>query len=208
MLLSAVFGTVFGVLAGLNPGRAFDRVVQAVTVVLFALPGFWLSLVLILWFAIRLKWFPAIGYVAPSESLLGWLRSITLPAVSLALGAVVMVAEQLRNQVIAVSRLDYIRTLRSRGLPPRRIRLHILRNAAPTAITVLAVMFTSLLSGAVVVEAISSMPGLGQLTQSSAQIGDIPMLLGITAATVFFLVVIYILLDLVLGWVNPKVRIQ
>ncbi len=208
LLLAALFGTLFGVLAGLNPGGVFDRVIQAVTVVLFALPGFWLSLVLVLWFAVRLQWFPAIGYVSPADSMTGWLRSITLPSVSLALGAIVMVAEQLRNQVMTVSRLDYIRTLKSRGLPKSRIRLHVLRNAAPTAITVLAVMFTGLLSGAVVVEAIFSMPGLGQLTQSSAQMGDIPMLLGITAATVFFLVLVYILLDIVLGWVNPKVRIR
>jgi peptide/nickel transport system permease protein len=172
------------------------------------LPGFWLSLVLVIWFAIQLRWFPAVGYVAPTVSIGGWIRSITLPAVALALGAIVMIAEQLRNQVIAVSSQDYVRTLRSRGLSDFRVNLHILRNASPAALTVIAVMFASLLSGAIVVEAIFSLPGLGQLTQSSAQIGDIPVLLGITVVSVVFVVVIYVLLDVALGWINPKVRVK
>lgn len=208
VFIAGVFGTLVGLIGGLNPGSVFDRIVQGITVILFALPGFWLSLLLILWFAIWLKWFPAVGYVQLGDNPLGWLRSISLPSVSLSLGAIVMVAEQLRNQVIAVSKLDYVRTLQSRGLPARRVRLHILRNAAPAALTVLAIMFASLLSGAVVVEAIFSLPGLGELTQSSAQIGDIPALLGITVVSVFFVVVIYILLDMAIGWINPKVRVH
>lgn len=208
VFIAGVFGTLVGLIGGLNPGSVFDRMVQGITVILFALPGFWLSLLLILWFAIWLKWFPAVGYVQLSDDPLGWLRSISLPSISLSLGAIVMVAEQLRNQVIAVSKLDYVRTLQSRGLPARRVRLHILRNAAPAALTVLAIMFASLLSGAVVVEAIFSLPGLGELTQSSAQIGDIPSLLGITVVSVFFVVVIYILLDMAIGWINPKVRVH
>lgn len=208
VFIAGVFGTLVGLIGGLNPGSVFDRIVQGITVILFALPGFWLSLLLILWFAIWLKWFPAVGYVQLSDDPLGWLRSISLPSISLSLGAIVMVAEQLRNQVIAVSKLDYVRTLQSRGLPARRVRLHILRNAAPAALTVLAIMFASLLSGAVVVEAIFSLPGLGELTQSSAQIGDIPSLLGITVVSVFFVVVIYILLDMAIGWINPKVRVH
>lgn len=208
VFIAGLFGTLVGLIGGLNPGSVFDRIVQGITVILFALPGFWLSLLLILWFAIWLKWFPAVGYVQLSDDPLGWLRSISLPSISLSLGAIVMVAEQLRNQVIAVSKLDYVRTLQSRGLPARRVRLHILRNAAPAALTVLAIMFASLLSGAVVVEAIFSLPGLGELTQSSAQIGDIPSLLGITVVSVFFVVVIYILLDMAIGWINPKVRVH
>lgn len=208
ILISAVFGTVFGLIAGMHPGSLFDRAIKAGTVILFALPGFWLSLVLVMWFAVHLRWFPAVGYVSPAVSPVGWLRSITLPAVALALGAIVMIAEQLRNQVIAVSSLDYVRTLRSRGLSPLRVNIHILRNASPAALTVIAIMFASLLSGAIVVEAIFSLPGLGQLTQSSAQIGDIPVLLGITVVSVVFVVIIYILLDIALGWINPKVRVR
>lgn len=207
-LITAIVGTAFGLIAGLHPNSLFDRVIKTVSVVLFALPGFWISLVLVVWFAIQLKWFPAVGYVPPAQSLGGWLRSITLPAFSLALGAIVVVAEQLRNEVIAVNKQDFVRTLRSRGLSRGRVTLHILRNASPAALTVLAVMFVGLLSGAIVVEAIFSLPGIGQLTNASSQNGDIPILLGITVVSVIFVVIVNFLLDIALGWINPKVRVR
>lgn len=207
-LIIAVVGTAFGVTAGLHPGGWFDRVTKAISVVLFALPGFWVSLVLITWFAIDLMWFPAVGYVPFDQSVTGWLRSITLPAVSLALGGIVAVAEQLRNAILAANRQDYVRTLRSRGLGQRSITLHLLRNSSPAALTTLALMFVGLLSGSVVVEGIFSLPGLGQLTNQSSQNGDIPMLLGITVISVVFVVIVNLALDLVLAWLNPKARVQ
>lgn len=207
-LITAVVGIAFGMITGLRPGTWFDRAIKGVSVVLFALPGFWVSLVLVLWLAVQLKLFPAVGYVPPTQSVDGWLRSITLPAVSLALGGIVAVAEQLRNAVIAQTRQDWVRTLRSRGLSTTRVNLHILRNASPAALTVIALMFVGLLSGAIVVEQIFSLPGLGQLTNQSSQNGDIPMLLGITVVSIVFVVLINLLLDLVLGWINPKVRVS
>ncbi|KAA5838417.1 ABC transporter permease [Saccharopolyspora hirsuta] len=204
--LAAALGLVIGVVAGQRPGGLLDRCLKLASVVLFALPGFWVSLVLVLWFAVQLRWFPAVGYVSPDESVLGWLRSITLPAVSLSLTAIVLVAEQLRNGLLEVGGQDFVRTLRARGLPERRVALHVLRNASPAALTVLALMFVGLLGGAVVVEVVFNLPGIGSLTQSASQIGDIPTLLGLTAVTVVFVVVVNFLLDLVLGWVNPKVR--
>ncbi len=206
-LITAVIGVAFGMITGLRPGTWFDRIIKGISVVLFALPGFWVSLVLVMWLAVQLKWFPAVGYVPPTQSVEGWLRSITLPAISLALGGIVAVSEQLRNAVIAQSRQDWVRTLRSRGLSAARVNLHILRNASPAALTVIALMFVGLLSGAIVVEQIFSLPGLGQLTNQSSQNGDIPMLLGITVVSIVFVVLINLLLDLVLGWINPKVRV-
>ena len=207
-VLAAVLGLVVGVVTGLRPGGLLDRGLKLAAVVLFALPGFWVSLVLVMWFAIRLQWFPAVGYVSPDTSVVGWARSITLPAVSLALGAIVMVAEQLRNGFLQVANQDFVRTLRARGLSSRRVTVHVLRNACPAAITVLALMFVGLLGGAIIVEIIFNLPGIGSLTQSASQIGDIPVLLGLTVVTVVFVVIVNFLLDLVLGWVNPKVRAQ
>ncbi|UPO77179.1 ABC transporter permease [Arthrobacter sp. Helios] len=208
ILLSAVFGGLLGVLAGLNPGTIIDKLVKAAAVVLFALPGFWVSLVLVIWFGVNLKWFPAVGYVQPTMSVEGWLRSITLPAVSLALGAVVMIAEQLRNAFISVNGQDFVRTLRSRGLSQARVVVHLLRNAAPASITILALMFVALLSGAIVVEQVFALPGIGAMTNGSSQNGDIPILLGITVISVAFVVIVNFLLDVVLGWINPKARVK
>ncbi|WP_163505389.1 ABC transporter permease [Fodinicola acaciae] len=204
--LAAVLGLAVGVACGLRPGGLLDRGLKLASVVLFALPGFWVSLVLVTWFGIQLKWFPTIGYVSPDQSVGGWLRSITLPSVSLALGAIVMVAEQLRNGFLQVGNQDFVRTLRARGLSGRRVTAHILRNASPSALTVLALMFVGLLGGAIVVEIVFNLPGIGSLTQSASQAGDIPVLLGLTAVTVVFVVIVNFLLDLLLGWINPKVR--
>ncbi|WP_022890796.1 ABC transporter permease [Agromyces italicus] len=208
IVLSAVLGGLLGVLAGLRPDTWIDRVVKAAAVILFALPGFWVALVLVMAFAVQLQWFPAVGYVPPGQSIPDWLRSITLPAISLALGAVVMIAEQLRNAIIQADGQDYMRTLRSRGLSRPRLVTHLLRNSAPPSLTILALMFVGLLSGAIIVEQIFALPGVGPLTQSSSQNGDIPMLLGITVITVVFVVIINLLLDVLLGWINPKVRVK
>ncbi|WP_026425664.1 ABC transporter permease [Actinokineospora inagensis] len=206
LLLAAVFGVLIGIICGLRPGGVLDRVLKVASVVLFALPGFWVSIQLVILFAVNLHWFPVIGYTSPDKDLGGWFRSITLPSISLALGAIVLIAEQLRNGFIEVANQDFVRTLRARGLSKRRVTMHVLRNASPAALTVLALMFVGLLGGAVVVETVFTLPGIGTLTQSASQIGDMPSLLGVTAITVAFVVVINFLLDLVLGWVNPKVR--
>ncbi|GAA4761199.1 ABC transporter permease [Streptomyces sanyensis] len=205
-LLAAAVGLAVGVATGLRPHGRLSRLLKFASVALFALPGFWVSLVLVMIFAVRLQWFPAVGYVPLTHSASGWLASITLPSVALALSAVVMIAEQLRNGFLGVGNQDFVRTLRARGLSSRRVTLHVLRNASPAALTVLAVMFVGLLGGAIVVEIIFNLPGIGSLTQSASQIGDIPILLGLTAVTVVFVVLVNFLLDLVLGWINPKVR--
>lgn len=206
--LSALLGAILGTISGLRPHSWIDKTTKIGAVVLFALPGFWVAVALVMTFAVQLKWFPAIGFVPMSESLTGWMRSITLPAISLALGAIVMIAEQLRNAIIYTNGQDYIRTLRSRGLPFSRISLHLLRNSAPASVTILALMFVGLLSGAIIVEQIFGIKGIGELTQSSAQNGDIPMLLGVTVTTVVFVIIVNLLLDIVLGWINPKARVK
>lgn len=207
-VLSAVFGTIAGVISGLFQGGVMDRIVKYASVLLYALPGFWLSFVLITWFAVQLKWFPAVGYVLPTTSFFGWLGSITLPAVSLALGAIVMIAEQLRNSIIQNSGKDYVRTLRSRGLSEARVITHLVRNSAPEALAVLAVLFVGLLSGAVVVETIFALPGIGMLANAASLIGDMPTLMGITVVSILIVIVVNALLDLTLGWLNPKVRVS
>lgn len=206
--LSAVLSAVLGIAAGLRPFSWIDKSVKAGSVVLFALPGFWVAVVLVMTFAVQLKWFPAIGYTPITTSVPGWLRSITLPAIALALGAIVMIAEQLRNGIIQADGQDYARTLRSRGLPFWRVAVHLLRNSAPASLTILALMFVGLLSGAIIVEQVFGIKGLGELTQSASQNGDIPMLMGVTVLTVVFVVIVNLLLDIVLGWVNPKVRVK
>lgn len=205
-ILTAVVGTAVGITCGKRPESLLDRGLKLASTVVFALPGFWVSLILVIWFGLDLKWFPAVGYVPFTQSPGGWIASITLPSVSLALTTIVMVAEQLRNSFIEVSNQDFVRTLRARGLSNRRVTVHMVRNASPSALAVVALVFVGLLSGAIVVEIIFNLPGIGKLTRSASQIGNIPVMLALTVVTVAFVVVINFLLDVVLGLVNPKVR--
>lgn len=215
MLVAGGLGVLVGILTAMRPDGWLDRSLKLASVILFALPGFWFALMLVLVFAVKLKWFPAVGFVNPFdakfhglEGVGPWLNSIVLPTIALSLGAIVMVAEQLRNGIVETNGQDFVRTLRARGLSGRKVLMHVLRNASPAALTILALMFVGLLSGAVVIEIIFFMPGIGQLTLDASKIGDIPILMGLTALTIVFVVIVNLLLDLLLGIINPKARNQ
>jgi peptide/nickel transport system permease protein len=206
-VLSALAGTLLGLLAA-RRGGAVDGAVQVVSVLGFAVPGFLVALGLVLVFSLELGWFKATGYVPLTTSVGGWLSSVTLPVLALALGTTVVVAQQIRGAVLDAMSRDYVRTLRSRGLSETRvIAKHVLRNAAGPALAVLAVQFIGLLGGAVIVEQVFAIPGLGQLAVSSTVKADIPMVMGLVVATAVIVVVVNLLIDLAHAGLNPKVRL-
>ncbi|MEU3895169.1 ABC transporter permease [Streptomyces sp. NPDC045251] len=205
-LVTTTVSFLLGVWAGVRRG-AVDRFVQVLGVVGYALPGFLVTLVLVLVFAVRLNWFPAIGYIPFAESPGGWLSTITLPVLSLSVASVAGVSQQVRGAVIDVLRQDYVRTLRARGLPASRIVFrHVLRNASAPALSVLGMQFVGLLGGAVVVEQIFGLPGIGSMTVTYTTRGDIPVIMGLVMLTVVGVVLINLLVDIVIGWLNPKAR--
>jgi peptide/nickel transport system permease protein len=206
-ILSAVIGTLLGLLAATRAGWV-DRGVQVTSVLGFAIPGFLVALGLVLLFSIELGWFKATGYIPLTTSFTGWISSVTLPIVALAIGTVAVVAQQIRGAVVDAMGKDYVRTLRSRGLSSRRvIGKHVLRNASGPALAVLAVQFIGLLGGAVIVEQVFAIPGLGQLAVSSTVKADIPMVMGLVVATALIVVVVNLLIDLAQAGLNPKVRL-
>ncbi|WP_150252199.1 ABC transporter permease [Nocardiopsis deserti] len=207
-LVTAVVSFGLGVWAGVRRGTV-DRVVQVVGVVGYALPGFLVTLVIVLVFAVQLRWFPAIGYVPLSESFGGWLSTITLPILSLSVAAIAGVSQQVRSAVIEVMGRDYVRTLRARGLSTSRVVLrHVLRNAATPALTVLGMQTVGLLGGAVLVEQIFGLPGIGAMTVQYTTRGDVPVIMGLVMMTVIVVVVINLIVDILVGWLNPKARIS
>jgi peptide/nickel transport system permease protein len=207
LLVSAVASVALGAASALRGGWA-DRVVQLGAVLGTALPSFLIALVLAVTVAVKMRLLPATGYVALGQSASGWLRSIILPAASLAIAATASTAMQVRGSLIDVLQTDFVRTLRSRGLGTGSIVFrHALRNAAPPALTVLALQFIGLISGAVVVEKVFGLPGIGTLANSAATQGDRPVLLGTVTVAVILVVVVNLLLDIAYGWLNPKVRI-
>lgn len=207
LLLSALLSTVLGVAAAVRRGW-LDRMVQLLAVLGFAVPSFLVALLLALTIAVHLGWLPATGYVPLTQSASGWVQSITLPAVSLAVGAIAATAQQVRGSMIDVLRMDYVRTLRSRGLNERSLLFkHALRNAAPPALTVLSLQFIGLVGGAVVVEKVYGLAGIGSEANSAAAQGDVPVVMGVVVVMVVIVVVVNILIDLAYGWLNPKVRV-
>jgi peptide/nickel transport system permease protein len=207
VLLTALISVALGVFAAVRRGW-MDRSIQVLSVIGFSLPNFWVALVLVLLFAVSLGVLPATGYVPFTESPSSWAAALVLPVASLVIGGVASAAQQVRGAVIDVLRQDFVRTLRARGLSNRSVLFkHTLRNAAPPALTILSLQFIALLGGAVVIEKVFAIPGLGTLTVSAALQGDVPVLMGVVVNLVVMVVIVNLLIDILSGWVNPKVRV-
>ncbi len=206
--ISAVVATAVGVWAAVRRGWV-DRTLQLLSLIGAAIPNYLVALALVLGFAIKLAWFAPTGYTRPQDSLGGWATAITLPVIALTIGAVAGVAQQVRGSMIDGLRQDYVRTLRSRGLSERRVVLeHVLRNAGGPALSVLALLFVGLLGGAVVIEQVFAIPGLGSLSVSSTTQGDIPVIMGVVVVVAIIVLVVNLVIDIAQGWLNPKARVS
>lgn len=206
VLLSALAAFAAGTLAAVKRGSA-DRIVQIVTITGYGLPGFLVGLFAVTLFAVQLGWFPATGYIRLSDSPAGWLATIALPVLALCVATTANVTQQVRSAVAATLNQEFIRTLRSRGISENRILVrHVLRNAATPALTVLSLEFVGLLGGAVVIESIFALPGIGAMAVQYTARGDIPVVMGLVTVTVVLVVVVNMLLDLAVGWLNPRAR--
>lgn len=207
-LVSAIVSVVLGVLAA-RRGGWIDGLVQFITVVGFAIPGFLIALYLVLIFAINLHWFKATGYVQFTTSPSGWLASVTLPIIALSLAAIAAVTQQVRGSVLDALSRDYVRTLRSRGLSMNRVVYkHVLRNAGGPALAILALQFIGLLGGAIIIEQVFALPGLGQLTVQATASGDVPIVMGVVIAVAVIVVVVNLVIDVAQAALNPKVRLS
>ncbi|WP_103534179.1 ABC transporter permease [Streptomyces sp. SM11] len=205
-LLTVVLSAVLGVWAATRGGTV-DRIVQGMSVIGIALPGFVVALLLVTVFAVQLKLFAATGYTPLGDSPTQWLRAVTLPVIALALSSTVNLTQQIRGAVLDTLRQDWVRTLRTRGLPARRILFrHVLRNAAGAALTVLSLQTIGLLGGAVIIEQIFALPGIGQYAITATGGGDLPTIMGLVVMTTVMVVIINLLTDLAQGWLTPKAR--
>jgi peptide/nickel transport system permease protein len=210
VLLATVFCAVVGVLLGVVSavrGGVVGRGVEVLSLVGLALPGFWVAIILVAVFAVTLRIFPATGYVAPSASVSRWLWALVLPVVALGLAGVAGVAKQTRDSMKDTLGMPYIRTLRASGIGPRSIIWkHALRNGSIPVVTVLGLVFVSALSATVFVEAVFVLPGLGSMAVTATNQHDIPVIEGIALYFTVLVVIVNLLLDIVYGLLNPKVR--
>ncbi|MFI7166687.1 ABC transporter permease [Rhodococcus sp. AQ5-07] len=208
ILLTAVLSVVVGVCAAVFGGWV-DKGLQFLSIGGLALPNFLVAIALVFAFAIAIPLFPATGYVPIEENAGEWAASLVLPVTAILVGLVAGSAQQFRGSLIDTLSQDYIRTLRSRGVSERAIVLrHALRNAASPGLTVLSLQTIGLVGGAVLIERIFVLPGVGQLTQTAAITGDLPAVMGCVVFSVLVVIVVNVCADLLNGWINPKVRIS
>jgi peptide/nickel transport system permease protein len=206
LILTVIFSVLLGVAAAVYGGWT-DRVVQFLAVLGAAIPGFVVAIVLVFAFAIAVPLFPATGYVSPDQSVTGWLASITLPVLALLIGSVASAASQFRSATLDTLSRDFVRTLRATGISERLIIFrHVLRNAGGPGLTVLSLQTLALIGGAIFIEQVFALPGLGQLGVTSAQQGDVPLVMGSVVVIIVFVLVVNVLGDLANAALNPKAR--
>jgi len=209
LVLTLLIGVTSGIIAALRQNTWVDQVAMMIAMLGISIPNFFLGLLMIIFFAVQLGWLPSGGYVPFSQDPLGWLRSTTMPAISLALLQAGLLARITRSGMLEVLRQDYVRTARAKGLPERQVILkHALANALIPIVTVVGIIISLLLSGAVVTEALFSLPGMGQLLTQAVLSRDYPMVQGGLLLVTTFLVVVNILVDILSALIDPRVRYE
>jgi len=208
LIVSVVIGIGLGVFSALR-GGAVGRAVDALALIGFSLPAFWLGAELIVIFAVWRNWFPATGYVPFADSPAGWLHSLVLPVAALSLYGIAATAKQTREAMLDVLASEYIRMARANGIPRRALVFrHALRNAAIPVVTVLGLQAVGLLGGTVLVENVFALPGLGSLMVTAATQHDLPVVAGMVVYFTLMVVAINLVVDLAYIWLNPRVRVR
>ncbi|HEX3588237.1 MAG TPA: ABC transporter permease [Pseudonocardiaceae bacterium] len=206
VVVAGLVGVGLGIVSARRAGIA-GRIVDVITLGGFAVPNFWLALVLVELLAVKVAVFPASGYVPLATDPGGWARGIVLPVVTLSAGAVALIAKQTRDSMADVLSREFVTMLRARGLSTASIVYkHALRNAAIPVVTVLGLLLINLLGGTVLIEAVFAVPGLGQEAVTASSTHNLPVIEGIAFYFTVAVVVANLLVDLSYRLLNPKAR--
>ncbi|AUS81125.1 ABC transporter permease [Actinoalloteichus sp. AHMU CJ021] len=208
LLVAALVGVLAGVAAAVRQGRPTDWLANGVALLGLSVPNFWLGLMGILVFAVALGWLPASGYVPFFESPAGNLASMVMPAIVLGTGLAAIILRQTRSSMIEALSSDYVRTARAKGMTPRRVVAHALRNSLITVLTILGLQLGALISGTVVTEQIFVLPGFGRLMVESVFTRDFPVIQATVMVTAVGYILVNLVVDLLYSVVDPRIRVQ
>ena len=198
-----------GVLAAVRRNTVWDLLASGVSLCGVSVPNFWLGIMLILFFSVRLGWLPASGFVPLWESPLANLQRMLMPSFVLGTALAAVLMRQIRNSMIEVLSADYIRTARAKGLPGRAVVFrHAIRNGLIPVVTILGLQMGALMGGAVVTEQIFVVPGFGRLIVEAVFTRDYPLVQGVVLITASSYVLINLLVDVSYSVLNPRIRIR
>lgn len=201
ILVSIVLAVPLGIIAAIKQNTLFDAVAMFISLVGTSMPVFWLGMLLILLFSLKLGWFPVFGADEPS--------SIVLPSLALGLLSMASIARTTRSSMLEVIRQDYIRTARSKGLSEKVvIRKHALKNAMIPMITIIGLQIGMLLAGSILTETVFAWPGIGRLMIQSILNRDTPTILGCIIVFSVSFSIVNLFVDLIYGFVDPRMKTQ
>jgi peptide/nickel transport system permease protein len=205
-LAATLAGLVLGVLSSRGQPLV-ARLIDVLSIGGLAVPSFWLALILISVFSVKLGLLPATGYVTFGDSPSGWAQSLVLPVIALSMNGVTAIAKLTREAMLDVLSSEFIRNLRANGIPERSVVYrHALRSSAMRIITMSGLLFIGALGGSVVIEHVFGIPGLGSLAVSATTAKDIPLIQGVAIYFTLLVIGVNLLTDISYAWINPRMR--
>jgi peptide/nickel transport system permease protein len=208
LLLGLAIAIPAGAMAAVKQNTPYDYAAMLFALFGISVPNFWFALLLILGLGIYLGWFPTMGYVAPGTDPLRFMQHMALPAIVLGTDIASATTRYIRAEMLEQLHLDYVRTARAKGLPPRRVLYrHALRNSLIAAVTVVGLHVGRLLGGSTVVETVFAWPGLARLVLDAVYARDYPVLQGAVLFLAVSYVIVNLLVDLMYRWLDPRVRL-
>lgn len=201
VLVTVILGIPIGIICAINANKISDRIWLVITLLANSMPSFWLALLLVMLFALKLKWLPSSG--------IGSWKNYILPVVSSSIGSLAGIARQTRASMLEVIRADYVTTARAKGLKERAVILkHALPNALIPIITVIGGQFSFLMGGTTVIESVYSFPGLGSYIISGINNRDYPIVRGGVLYIAFTFSMMMLLIDIIYAFADPRIRAQ
>lgn len=207
MLVSLAIAIPTGVLSAVRRNSWIDMLLTPLAISGVSLPSFWIGILLIWAFSVTLAWFPTVGFVPLGTSVVGNLRTMVLPVVTLGVALAAIVMRITRASLLQVLRLDYVRTARAKGVAEGAIILrHALRTTLIPVVTVLGLQTGTLLGGAVIVESIFALPGMGRLIVDAIFARDFPLVQGVVLILAVSFILVNLVVDLLYAWLDPRIR--
>ena len=207
IFIAVVLGIPMGIIAAWKANTWIDRVIMVFAVIGFAMPGFWLAFNLIWLFSVQLGWFPVFGFTSITENPFAFFRGLTLPAIAVGTSFMALNARMTRSSMLEVLMDDYIRTARAKGLSDRVVLFrHAFRAASMPIVTIVGLSFAGAVTGAVLIETVFAIPGMGRMFVGAVGDRDFPVIQGLMMIFAGAYVFLNLLVDIAYAYLDPRVR--